>query len=360
MKCKYEGCKEDVFEESDLCILHLELPKDEKSEEFRRIIELKNDEVENKKKKGDFNFKGAKLYDANFLSIMTEDNLIFTRTIIKGNAQFNEAKIGGDVWFDRSKIFGDVSFEGAEIDGNASFYGVEIDEHVLFDKTKIGRYAWFEHALIGGEVSFNWSEIRGSVSFQKAEIDGNTSFYGSNIGGDARFDESKIVGDTWFDFTQIKGGLSFKGAHFKNVRSQERACRKAKTIWEGLGDREKADYHFYREMEAKRKQKQYYIKYPELIVQYPFGYGVYPSRLLYTFLITLVSFALIYWILEGVLTTDAFANNMRFSFLTIIIPAYGVIYAKTGILGILAVLEALIGAFTWPTFIVTFARKFMR
>jgi hypothetical protein len=71
-------------------------------------------------------------------------------------------------------------------------------------------------------------------------------------------------------------------------------------------------------------------------------------------------FAFIFWIIGGVFTNNTLINNLRFSFLTMIIPVYGVINAKTGILGLFTIIEAIIGAFTWPAFLVIFTRKYMR
>ena len=51
--CEYKfrngsKCKEEAFENSKYCILHIELPEDEESEEFKRINELKEEKVEEK------------------------------------------------------------------------------------------------------------------------------------------------------------------------------------------------------------------------------------------------------------------------------------------------------------------------
>lgn len=228
------------------------------------------------------------------------------------------------------------------------------------DKTKIGKYAWFEHVDVEGETSFNNSVIGASLSFKKAHITENVSFYSAHVGGSAWFNEALLEGNTWFDLAEIKGGLSFNKTIFKDIKGQEKACRTAKTIWEKIGDHGKADYHFYREMEAKRKQKPFLIRHIELIVQYLFGYGVYPSRLILSFILFMMFFAIVFWIMDNNYSSDSFLEKLRFSFLTMIIPAYGVISAKTGIVGIIIIIEAFIGAFTWPTFMVTFARKYMR
>lgn len=360
MKCKYRTCNGKAFEESDYCILHIQLPEDENSDYFKRINDLKNNEVENKKQKGDYNFKGVNLFSADFNNIKTEYDVIFANAVIRNDFQCNNACINGDLWFDNIKIGKHAFFELSRIDGSVSFFKAEIGGNISFDKAKIGKYAWFEGLKTDGDASFNHVKIGGSLSFRKTRVNENVSFYGSHIEGHAWFDNAYIGGNTWFDFTQIKGGLSFMGTSFRNLKSQEKAFRSAKTIWERLGDREKADYHFYHEMEAKRKQKSFYIRYPELIVQYLFGYGAYPFRLLSSFFIILLLFALIYWIIGSNNSLYSLLEKIRFSFLVLIIPAYGVISAKSDIYGLFTIVEAFIGAFTWPTFIVTFARKYMR
>jgi hypothetical protein len=73
----------------------------------------------------------------------------------------------------------------------------------------------------------------------------------------------------------ITGALTFREAKFTHMEAQEEACRKAKQTWETLGDRKIADDHFYREMEAKRKQKPWRWRGLDVLVaQTYFGYGV--------------------------------------------------------------------------------------
>ncbi|MGC9517549.1 MAG: pentapeptide repeat-containing protein [Methanomicrobiales archaeon] len=360
MKCKYGGCEEEVFEDLDVCVLHMELPRDEMSDEFKKINDLKNKKMQDRIKNDDINFKGVKIYQADFKGMKTEKDLVLTDSIIKKDLNCDNSEINGDLWADNIKIDENISFEFSTVSGSVSFFKAKVKGNVFFDNSKIGEYAWFQEAEINGESSFNNTNIGGSVSFKDAIINENVSFYGAKIGGNAWFDNAVIGGKTWFDLSRIEGGLSFIKTKFKDLKGQERACRVAKIIWEKLGDREKADYHFYHEMAAKRRQKQFYIKYPELIVQYPFGYGVRPSRLLFSFISIFLLFALLYWYLEGIFSVNSLLETLRFSFLTMIIPAYGVIKSQSGVFGIISILEAVIGAFTWPTFIVTFARKYMR
>ena len=77
--CEYKfrngrKCNEEAFEKSKYCILHIELPEDEK---FKRIAELKKKKVKEKVDNGDFNFEGAKLFDVYFSEIEIEKNVNF-------------------------------------------------------------------------------------------------------------------------------------------------------------------------------------------------------------------------------------------------------------------------------------------
>ncbi len=90
--------------------------------------------------------------------------------------------------------------------GDFNFEGVKL---LKFD---------FSGIKIGGDVDFGYAESNGDIWLRRAEIKGEVRFYRAKINGDIRFNGTKI-----------------KGA-----------------IFEKLGGREGADYHFYREIEAKR------------------------------------------------------------------------------------------------------------
>ena len=161
------------------------------------------------------------------------------------------------------------------------------------------------------------------------------------------------------------GDISFKNSKFDKPKSQEKACRAAKNICEKQGDKEEADYYFYREMEAKRKQKSFFTRKGEWGFQKFLGYGIYPLRILLTFSVIFIIFSLIYWYITGIYIKNSFntanlINSIRFSFLTLIIPAFGIVSKDAVNYGIWIVIEAIFGAFMWPLFIAVFARKYMR
>ena len=421
-KSRYGGrCKEEALPNSKYCILHIDLPEDEKSDEFKRINELKEEKVKEKVDKGDFNFEGAKLLeidfskmeiegDVNFNDVVIIKDARFAKAKIGGYASFVEAKIGGAAWFVEAEIGGaawfgeaeigeDASFDKAKIGGAALFDKAKIGRAALFDKAKIGRAASFYEAKIGRAAWFGEAEIGGAASFDKAKIGEDASFYEAKIGGAAWFDKAKIGGAAWFDLLEIKGKLSFKDAIFEKPEAQEESCRKAKRVWEEIGDRIEVDYYFYREMEAKRKLK--YLKFSlkpilklirklrleklisnhikffekkrriyrgflELPIQYIFGYGVYPWRVIATWFITVFSLAFVYWLGKGVVCADGIehldllSEYIYFSIVTAATPGYGGYKPVPGFYQNLASFEAIFGTFMWAAFIATFARKYMR
>ena len=142
-------CKEEVLPNSKYCILHVDLPEDEKSDEFKRINELKEEKVKEKISKGDFNFDGAKLYNIHFTS-KVKGNLRFNGAVIREDASFRGAEIDGNVLFSGAEIGKNASFRRAKIRGTANFSRAKIGEKVLFMDTEIGEYTIFNRTAIGG------------------------------------------------------------------------------------------------------------------------------------------------------------------------------------------------------------------
>jgi hypothetical protein len=264
---------------------------------------------------------------------------------------FDGATVAGDVWFSGALIGGTVRFDGTDVGGFASFDGVAIDGDVSFRK------AGEKSAIIGQDVSFaDGSKIRGDVWFDHSEIRGNADFNDTE-GRYISFDNAKISGLASFETVKPTSGLSFKDTDFSDPANQERACRKAKQIWEGLGDRNQADYHFYREMEAKRKQKPQPARIAEwLFIQLPLKYGTSSRRLVGA------------WILAGLILGIglAYERGQLSSFLSswaaIFAPGYALVLisGSNGYVQLIALVETILAAFFWGAFILVFSRKYMR
>lgn len=110
MQCKYRDCEEEVFKENDLCILHIALPHDEKSQEFKIINQLKEKKIEERKRSHKLNFKGVNLFNGNFKDLESEKDLILTDSFIKNNLLCENARLAGDIWADKIKIEGSLFF----------------------------------------------------------------------------------------------------------------------------------------------------------------------------------------------------------------------------------------------------------
>ena len=115
--CEYlfrngENCEEETFQNSEFCILHINLPEDEASEEFKKINELKKKKVEEKVIKEDFNFEGAKLFEVDFRGMKIKNSLYFSHAVIRKDALFDGAEIGRHAWFREAEIGGGALFGG--------------------------------------------------------------------------------------------------------------------------------------------------------------------------------------------------------------------------------------------------------
>jgi len=213
-------------------------------------------------------------------------------------------------------------------------------------------------------------------------------------GGYADFRRTQFNGGyAEFEYDQFFRDVSFKDAKFSVPKSQEIACRIAKKKKEDQGNKDEADYYFYREMEAIRIQngiqgtekltwpwKMQLSKWLKLIgskiwrlgkydlfehifIQGIFGYGVRPSNVAKAWLIVVFTLGVVYWIGSGVEK----ANNtldwyeyFYFSVVTAATPGYAGYTPATGFYTLIAGAEAIFGTFMWAAFIATFARKWQR
>lgn len=351
MQCKYKyqngkKCQREALEGSEkgYCLLHEDWEnKDEEEtrEQFYKEIE-----------EGETNFEGCVLPGFDLSDREIEGTPNFKSTVIKGDISFDEASISGNMLFHNATIRGDAMFYEVEIEGTlVIFKRAEIKGRIVFIGAKIcgleapgvriGKEAMFTDAVIEGDVNlsaatigsvlFNVATVTGSVWFDEANIEERAIFSGTNLGGNATFDKATIGGGiVSFTFEEVSY-LSFESATFKKPEAQEKACREAKIIDERRGDKVSADYHFYREMEAKRKQKHPVINILELPIQYVFGYGVYPLRTVITWLSIVIGvFPFVYWIFHGVKGADTLGKCYYFSIVTATTLGYGDYHPKPG------------------------------
>ena len=306
------------------------------------------------------------------LGLPDEYKVVSSSIMIK-NSKF-DAKVNFSNCFFRSR----VSFNNSTFSGNADFKGAIFNEGATFgDDSNFGEATFsgnadFSGTIFNGYPDFWYANFSGNAEFIEATFseggfEGSTFiegalFLGATFRWDADFSEATFIRDALFNDAKFEGEvLTFRDATFVDARSQERACRKAKNVLEKNGNREEAGYHFYREMEGKRKQKPWYIRYPEFVfIQLIFGYGVHPFRLMAWWFFFVGIFAGIYWKWNGVTGALQPLDYIWFSITVAVTPGFAGYKPTSGLFQVVAGLEAIFGTFMWAAFIATFARKYMR
>jgi hypothetical protein len=280
-----------------------------------------------------------------------------TNTKIDGMLNFANIIIQQPFLLNGSQLSGNDSFEGTIFNGDVNFVGAMFSGNAYFEHARFNRDADFFGATFNSFAAFWYTTFNGRAGFGKAMFNGDTNFEGATFDKNAAFWGTTFSGDF----------LIFRNAKFNDPMSQEAAYRRAKNVLEKNGDREEAGFHFYWEMDSKRKQKPWYISYPELIfIQWIFGYGVHPLRLWACWLVFVGLFAILYWSGHGIDEAASQLNGTAqlrdyiwFSIATAITPGYAG-YKPTPDFKLVAGLEAILGTFMWAAFIATFARKYMR
>ena len=294
-----------------------------------------------------------------------------------------------------------ISIKNSEIQHVVNLGNAIFQESINFSGTDFNGEVYFMGAVLSGVSNFVKTHFNDDTYFWKVQFNNFASFKGSLFNADAYFGEARFTtryrGSPNFGMAQFKGELSFKKTAINHPKSQEVACRIAKRKMEDIGNKNEADYYFYREMEAIRinngikgtsrlgwpwnvrvfephnsKSKRWiklfglkiwglgrYNIFEYIIIQGIFGYGVRPLRLFGYWILMALAFALIYWYYDAVDGASAWFDYIWFSIATAATPGYA-LYNPIGHYKIVTGIQAIIGTFMWAAFIATFARKWQR
>jgi uncharacterized protein YjbI with pentapeptide repeats len=343
-------------------------------------------------------------------------NVNFIKCLFQKGIDFSGTTFSRNAFFDEAAFSENADFNGATFSGdNSSFDGVTFRGPAFFEKAMFNSYASFKDAIFSSNVSFKNVKFSENASFTRATFMGLTIFSGATFSQDAYFTEAMLNSYSYFGHF---GGVRFEGNHvtfrkavFNLAESQEDACRTAKNVLAKAGDRDGEEYHFYREMEAKRIQKGirgirwdsplslvdclktelwpikrslprslwrylWYDGFEWFFIQGIFGYGVHPKRLMISWGAIVIAFGLFFWHWEGIVRiigANEFAAGLldciKVSFVTAIAPGYIAAIINPGTTGYkttsdlytyVAMAETIVGTFLWAGFIATFAKKYMR
>jgi uncharacterized protein YjbI with pentapeptide repeats len=242
MKCIYENpahsCERDALDHS-YCILHSDYPIsnfDRFSFEFyylMKIIDEKNQIMQEKISNEDYDFSGAKLIDIDLTGKEIKKDLFFWEAIIYGNVDLSNSIIKGNLGFNGAKICGSFFSTDSELHGTADFKGVNMLKNVVFNKSKITGDINFAMATLedlfvfrNGNVSGNFifsPNYVGFVDFRSTTVHQRLEIYGVNFREHIYFDDLKVMEDMYIQdtifhkeayFSWIK---IFDDARFENV-----------------------------------------------------------------------------------------------------------------------------------------------
>ncbi len=294
----------------------------------------------------------------------------------------------GNTKFHNAIINGQADFKEINFQNNVEFIAVVFLTEVYFDESKFDRYAVFLSARFFKAANFVRTIFLYNVSFMEAQFERSADFSNATFQGIVSFMDARFKGES----------LRFNKAAFSIAEDQENACVKAKKLLDDNGKREEANYHFYREMEARRKQKGSNYEYFDyeillstqipaeeigsrefkdfgkyiwhnileyIVFQVVFGYGVHPMRLWGWWFFFVFILAGIYWLGSGVIdvtTREPLKGPLEyiwFSITVAVTPGFAG-GEPNGLFRVITGLEAIFGTFMWAAFITTFAKKYMR
>lgn len=305
----------------------------------------------------------------------------FERAIFSSGAGFNHATFSFNAEFAGATFCKVARFIYASFDAIANFPGVRFNTVPGFTGATFKRDAWFNGTTFSDDAWFGISNFKeaaefygvnfnGDASFDKAIFDGIAEFYGAAFGKNVDFQGAEFKGDF----------VTFRDALFKDAKSQEEACRRAKNVLERNGNRDEAGYYFYREMEAKRKQNGIvlpidftrlsladiyrlikYNLFEYLLFQNLFGgYDVYPFWIIIWWLVVAFGFALFYWYFQGIEGASCLSQCINFSFLVAFTRGFGEFGPKQGFFEMAIETEIVFGLIMFGAFIASITRKYMR
>ncbi len=201
----------------------------------------------------------------NFSGINLKNETVFTGTTFREIAYFYNVQFT-HVNFTSARFCSDVIFHTAHFRDFAFFDGTQFSCPTSFACSQFSCISYFGSAQFEGDVCFDRALFEQSSYFGYAEFSCPASFINTQFRGAALFLRAKFNTDADFsgtqfnrvDFTETQfngDSLTFKESQFGDPVSQEVACRRAKRVLEESGKTEDADYHYFREMEARRIQK---------------------------------------------------------------------------------------------------------
>lgn len=341
----------------------------------------------------------------------------FTGATFCDRAEFSYAEFQGELMFDNARFEQDARFAGTTFQQFAEFMRTTFQRMASFSDAAFQQSGTFLGAKFTQVAHFDNGRFDGLMMFQHAKFDQKVSFAGAKVRARMQFDSAEV--NSWVEFDdavfEAGGRLSFKGIDVRPGGSLkltiDQIGRRRERLIEGedSDDKEKlksaaAQYNMLRDNfrtlpSTDEEEDRCHYKYMDLrrrasnwrwhyrfadwfFLKWCWGYGIYVKRTIFSILLVILGFGLMYQLFAGPDTirnyyvesassaqggTTSTAdgepksefNALYFSIITFTTIGYGD-YAPLGWLRWVAGAEGLTGLFLMAVFTVSFARKFIR
>ena len=366
-------------------------------------------------------FDGVQFLDnVNFEDAKFHQDASFMGALFKGNASFNYSSFDSYTYFSGAKFFRDALFSDVGFSGISDFSAASFAGIANFFQSRFS-VASFSDAIFAGPAQFGLARFSGLASFGQAVFDDEASFSLARFSDAAYFSGAEFREIALFGLTKFEDIASFQSAKFdkdlnfkggsistmlleKSMYGRESriilndtdfARLKAPwadiaeyVVWEpgaylalvnnyrGLGWSADEDNCYYRYRSLNQAQKGWgWSKAIDVLAWLSCGYGVRPGYAVAWSLLTILAFAIIFWIGDGIrrsakplhepVEEDALPEHVNFRnalfFSTMVFLSQGPIdFLPVGRHRYYVILEGILGWLLLALFLVTLGRVMIR
>jgi hypothetical protein len=306
-----------------------------------------------------------------------------------GDTDFNYSGFDYYTYFSNAQFLGNASFSDVTFAGTLDFSAANFTRAANFFQSEFEDVAVFSDAVFWGPAQFGLGEFSGLSSFGSATFAGDAGFNMARFGDDAYFSGTRFQGDALFGLVVFEDLATFQGASFGRELNLN-------APWAEIDDHMIYDagaflalVENYRRMGWSRDEDECYYDYRSInqaerdwgwmklldaVAWISCGYGVRPGYAVLWSMLTIVLFAMIFWMGDGIRRSSrpfqgteadpvperATLRNALF-FSTIIFLSQGPIdFLPVGRNRYYVILEGILGWLLLALFLVTLGRVMIR
>lgn len=334
----------------------------------------------------DFNYSSfdyyTYFYEAQFLGNASFSDVNFAGTLdisssnFTNMANFFQSEFGDAADFNDAAFWGNAQFGLCKFAGISSFGNATFAKEAGFNMVSFGDAAYLAGTRFKGDVFFGLAKFEDIASFQGASFDGELNLKGSQISAvvldDALFGNSCRIRLNDSEFTRLK-------AHWSDIREHmiydTGAYLGLVENYRRMGwSRDEDDCYYDYRMINQAERGWGWMKLLDAAAWLSCGYGVRPGYAVIWSLLTIIVFALVFWMGDGIRRSSrpfqgaeadpvperaTFRNALFFS--TMIFLSQGPIdFLPVGRHRYYVIIEGILGWLLLALFLVTLGRVMIR